>query len=181
MHALDLLTIAATELQDERDTFELGADDGAFLRVRFEPDTDTSIMDEQGAGVWCGRLEWAPRGERYHVGQRSTRRPYDFDGGAEIIHTNGHGGALWWDVPADLRGDAVKDQRDSCRRAIVNVIENGYVGIVVEMCAGEDHYGAPIVRDAASLWGIEYDPDREYRAAVVRDLIHELVTRTGGE
>ena len=49
------------------------------------------------------------------------------------------------------------------------------IGVVLELCEGEDHCGAPIVRDSASLWGIDSLEDG-YLLTVVGELWGELNT-----
>lgn len=71
--------LAADELRWDGDTVELP--NGETLTLHVEPDQDTSILDEQGEGVWCGRLEWAVS-NRYTDGYA---RPEWADGGAELL------------------------------------------------------------------------------------------------
>lgn len=147
-------------LTDDGDTLELP--DGRTLRVRTEPD-DMTIMDEQGEGMWCGRLEWVRANRDYWPARYS--RPDGFDGAAEIIRRE-DGEALWWDVPTDLRGDANRENRDAVRREITELLNCGYRVVVLELCNGEDAYGRPIVESFASVgavgWSVslgEFIPD----------------------
>jgi len=141
---------------------------GRMLRLTHEPD-DMSIMDEQGDGVWCGRLEW---------GRRSSctghnLRPDGFDGGAEIIYTDGRD-SLWWQVPADVKRGS--DSYRSLRRVITDILEHGYQVVVVELCAGFNAYGDPVVREFASLGCVEPFPGRDYEREIVAGLVHEVLT-----
>lgn len=123
------MPVTATDLAsltDDNDTFEL--EDGRVLRLKVETDPFTSIMDEQGEGVWCGRLEW-DAGRTNDYGYR--RRPDGFTGRAEVIHRD-RDARLWWEAPADVVIGS--DVHRSLRQTIRDLLEYGYVqvGLVLE-------------------------------------------------
>lgn len=115
--------LAADELRWDGDTVELP--NGETLTLHVEPDQDTSIMDEQGEGVWCGRLEWA---ERRNSWDYTYRRPEWADGGAELLSVSGE--QLWW-RPLD---DCLRDRtiRDAVRATVLELLEYGYSDVGVE-------------------------------------------------
>lgn len=163
-------TLAETlaELTSDGDTAELA--DGRTLRLRFEPD-DQRMPD----GDWFGSLEFVKAPGRWDVrrdyGYEHGPRPEGFDGNAEILR--GHNfDPIWWQPPVDAKRGS--DLFDSLRRGVVDILEYGYCGLILEVLDGTDAYGAPIVTEVASLWGIEPFPDRAYVAEVVRDLAAEL-------
>jgi hypothetical protein len=151
---------------------ECEMEDGTTIRVRWEPDTDSNLMDEQGEGEWCGKLAWPKRNR--DLGR--DERPDGFTGGAEIIRLRD--GNVWWEVPVDLRGEANREARDSHRRAITDLLEYGYDVAVVEVCEGTDVYGRPIVRNVASIGGVEFGTDDVGRREILGDLVREVLDET---
>lgn len=83
---------------------------------------DMTIMDEQGAGVWCGQLEWV-RGPR-------APRPNGFDGNAEIID-RGRSGVLWWQPEPDVKRSD-REAFAAYRQSVVDAYTDGYVFLVLE-------------------------------------------------
>lgn len=119
-------------------------------------------------GDWYGSLAWVePSRETIHARPRLD----GFDGAAEKIHTRD--GAIWWQPPEDARRDPAL--RKALRGPLVDLIEYGYCGFIVELLEGEDAYHRPIVRESASLWGVEAFPTDEYRAEIVGELIDEVM------
>ena len=59
------------------------------------------------------------------------------------------------------------------RRLVLDLLEYGYKGVTLELCDGTDAYGRPVVRDVASLWGID-SLDNGYLAEVISELAGEL-------
>lgn len=117
-------------------------------------DDCSTIMDEQGEGVWCGQLVWAHERNAYGY----VRRPDGFDGNAEVIDRD-RGSQLWWQPMEDCTPGS--DIRASVRRTINDLREYGYIGI--EVSGGGQ---------TEALWMIgatEY----EYHKEVVADLITE--------
>ena len=157
---------AIAELTGDGDTFEL--EDGRTLRLKVEPDDDSSIMDEQGEGVWCGRLAWVNR-DRWTG--HDAPRPDGFDGRARKLQRNS-GDPIWWQPPEDLDADNIV----AMSKTLLDLLEYGYCGVIVELCDGEDAYHRPIVVKTASLWGIEPFPDKDYLAEVVRELVEEVLS-----
>lgn len=165
----DELAHLLADLGDDGDTVELP--DGRTLRLRIEPDQDQRMPD----GDWFGAIEFVKSPRRDSIaadyGYPHSARPAGFDGAAEILRCN-NCDPVWWQPPEDARKD--RHLRDSMRSTLVNVLEYGYCGLVLELCDGRDAYGRPIVVNMASLWGIEPFPDAGYVAEVVADLAAEL-------
>jgi hypothetical protein len=55
-----------------------------------------------------------------------------------------------------------------------DLLEYGFSIVTVERCEGTDAYGRPIVRDVASLAGIEPYSDDDDLASIVSELLDEL-------
>ena len=156
-----------TELFDELADASYGAPataeyNGVTYRAKIEPDEDTSIFDD---GDWYGNLAWV-------IADRWTGhaepRPTGFDGRARKLQTRG-GDPIWWQPPADVPADSL----DAMASNILEILEYGYHGLILERCEGTDHYGDPIVRDSASLWGMA-GYEREGLAFVIADLFGEV-------
>ncbi len=113
--------------------------DGYSLELHVEPDEGMSIMDEQGPGVWCGRLEYA-REDRY---SGHYVRPDWADGGAELLRaTRGHD-AIWWRPLDDCLRD--REVRDAVRRTVLDLLECGYSVVWVELTTPDDVYQSTTV------------------------------------
>jgi hypothetical protein len=131
--------------------------DGQVWRARVEPDCDHSVFDEDEC--YIGRLVWAR--------ERHGLRPDGFDGAARKLTTHG-GDQVWWQPPDDIT--SVTD----FAQMVTDLLNYGYVGVIVERCEGEDGYGRPIVREASSLWGIDaMSSDTPYLAEVIGELVAE--------
>jgi len=149
------------KLRTDGDTIDLN--DGRVLRLRIEVDQDSTVED---APDYYGLVGWSTT-------DRDTghqRRPSNMNGSAEILRRD-HRAHLWWQPPADVE----QDSRSELRNLVADLCEYGFKGVVLELCEGEDHYGAPIVRDSASLWGIDSLEDG-YLLTVVGELWGELNT-----
>jgi hypothetical protein len=158
------------ELAKELASCEYGAPtlaeyNGMTFRAKFEIDEDSSIFDD---GDWYGALAWV-KTERWSG--RPSPRPDGFDGAALKLQTRG-GDPIWWQPPADI----VKDPENvaAMRSTILDILEYGYHGIVLERCDGTDAYGRPIVVAFTSLWGMAgYDDDGH--AFVIADMLGEVM------
>jgi hypothetical protein len=160
-----------SHLEDDGDTVKL--DDGRTLRLRIEVDQDTNVMEEEffGEFAWCDRLD------RRHMNDYGTPapRPDGFDGNAEKLSTS-HGDRYWWQPPRgdyEMTAKRGSDEFNSFRQLVMDLVEWGYKGVVLELCDGADAYGRPVVSAVASLWGIDSLEDG-YLAEVVKDLAAEL-------
>ena len=141
--------------------------DGRVLRLRFEPDQDSSVNDYESDG----RIEWTRRNDYGAV------RPSAMDGSARVIDTE-YPYSLWWMPPGkDIIGDTPWDDATMRREEsrVRDLVRFGFQGIILEVLQGEDAYRRPIVVAEASLWGVEWDVDAAYLAEVVSDLVHALV------
>lgn len=140
--------------------------DGIEYTLRMEPDPYMSIMDEQGEGVWCGRIEWSDN-------DRTTgypRKPETFCNGRTQRLDTDRGSTLWWEVPADMRSwkaggfpdEATwKESLSGLRRAIKDILEFGYSTMVLESSDGYQ----------SALGGIEYGAEP---ADFLRDLLSDI-------
>lgn len=161
----------ASDLTDDGDRVTM--EDGRELRLRVVPDEYTSIMDEQGEGVWCGRLAWP------HHNRETGRdeRPSDMDGGARLIRYGRGHDAIWWQVPADLlRGEGDLAAVES---AIRDLLEYGYSQVGVELWETvTDSRGTEHQVKVADAWvGGCYAVDEE----LVADLVAEVLAEVGAD
>ena len=137
--------------------------DGRALRVRIETDHDTEVGDYE-----CyGRVAWVETDR--DTGQAKSR-PEGFDGRALKLHAYG-GDTFWWQPPYDM--GMPDDDLPRSRAQVIELVSFGFHGVIVELLDGHDAYGEPIVRDVASLWGVDDIAD-EYVRSVVADLVEEL-------
>lgn len=145
-------------------------DDGRTLRLHVDVD-DWPVLDLLGDGF--GVFAWA---RQNHDGYRAER-PSDFDGNAEILQRD-YPHVMWWQPPADgpKRGTP---EFAHMRRHLMSLLEEGFYVVRVEMLDGTDHYGAPIVRDAEVLGGVDLVwcdlGERERRDAELREIVAGMV------
>lgn len=157
-------TIDLTALAADGDTLDLA--DGSTLRLRIDPDLDTTILDMDCYGTFAE----VRRGAYSH---HDAPRPRGFDGRARKLRFGRSYDAIWWQPhPDDLITDA--DRAAEAQR-IIRLLEDGFVTVTVERCQGADAYGRPIVIAVASLGGIEACADEDYLAEIVSDLAHDLL------
>lgn len=147
---------------DDGDTFEL--EDGRTLRFRVEPDQDSTIRDDEFYGAFS---EYA-----FDYSDESGRqRPAGMNGNAEKLRCD-RGSFVWWQPPADVpRGS---EAFATFRANVSEILEFGYQTIGVEVLAGTDAYGRPIVVDAAWLGGVEPWSYGRLDQQYVSDLCAEL-------
>ena len=149
------------KLRTDGDTIDLN--DGRVLRLRIECDPYSTVEDAPDCYGLVGRS----------TTDRDTghqRRPSNMNGSAEILRRDCRA-HLWWQPPPDIE----QDSRSELRNLVADLCEYGFKGVILELCEGEDHYGAPIVRDSASLWGID-SLENGYLLTVVGELWGELDT-----
>lgn len=161
--------LAADELRWDGDTVELP--NGETLTLHVEPDQDTSILDEQGEGVWCGRLEWA---EPNHYTDGYVR-PEWADGAAELLRP-WFTEPLWWRPATDVVKD--RELRDRMRRSLLELLEFGYSVVTVEAFRHRDIYGRGCVEAVASLGSVEACLDGVL-ADVVPEVVAEVLEQIG--
>lgn len=148
-------------LDEDGATVDLG--EGRTLRLRIVPDESWSIFDD---GDWYGKLAWVDDRRDYR-----PQRPQGFTGNAEILGIGRGNDRVWWEPPADVPRTA--ENFDALRRSIIDAMEEGAVGVILEVLEGEDAYGRPIVREADSLWGV-VGHDHDYLREIVQDLADNL-------
>lgn len=157
-------------LADDGDTFELP--DGRKLRLKVEPDDITfDSLDEMGDCY--GATAWVQRSRDFIYDEP---RPAGFDGCAEKLHLPS-GGRVWWQP--DPNGGAESRYKDpegfkAFRQQVIDILEYGFRGYIIEVLDGEDAYARPIVREVASIWSVEPFADRGYVRSLVSDLLAEL-------
>jgi hypothetical protein len=156
---MDIATMAdLSSLKDHGDTVELA--DGRTVRLTIEPDTDHSIMDDQGEGMWCGALAWDNPQRTNEYGY--VMRPIGFESGrCEVIETDGRY-RLWWAVPDDIKVGS--DQHRKLRETIRDLLRYGYV--VVGLTLECEHGGT---LDSAYVGGVD-----SFYPELVDDLASEI-------
>lgn len=159
----DTTRAAAIEaLRDDRATYDMP--DGRTLRLCITPDEGFDPFAELDT---YGRVAW--------VDDRGYRqgRPDGFDGNAEKLQA-GRSEQVWWQPPADGPKRGAEGWRE-LRSLVSDLLEFGCSVVTVELLEGEDAYRRPIVRDAASVGGVEpMSYGSEYLSELVSDLLAEL-------
>jgi hypothetical protein len=133
------------------DTATIG---GYEYTIRVESDPYMSLLDEQGEGVWCGRIEWADN----HPYSGYPCKPNDFVNGRTMKLTTDRSSTLWWEVPADVKPEYVAE----FRRSLLDILEYGYSIVMVESSDGFS---------SGPIGGIEFGADLD---DVASDLIAEI-------
>jgi hypothetical protein len=144
-------------------TVDLG--DGRAVRLKVEIDHDTNLFDDE----FYGKFAFVTN--RYNDYGHDTR-PAGFTGNAEILR--GRGDPIWWEPPEGLSINRQSPEWHNYRQEILELLEYGFIGLVAELLDGKDFYGKGVVRDMASLWGIEYNADDGYKREIIGDLLSEL-------
>lgn len=152
-------------LDDDGDEYLMP--DGRMLRLRIEADDQSGAdfindCDAYGRVAWCEYVR-----DTGHV----RPRPEDFDGSAVIL-CDMHGDRFWW-LPY-REGHKLYDSPEE-RVIVRELVTFGPRSVVLELCEGRDHYGRPIVTNAASLGGCFDVADDGYRRSIVAELLAELL------
>lgn len=157
---------AADHLTNDGDTYE-DAEHGITLRLCVTPDQDHSIDND---GDWFGKVAWCD-----HTRDLSgySRRPEGFNGRARKLWTQHD--AYWWQPPDDVTDENL----DTLQSTLVDLMNYGWNGYIVEVLRGEDAYHRPIVIGTAGLWGVECFAEPSYIRSFVPDLIHEALADAG--
>lgn len=151
----------ARELADGPNIAKVG---DVLYRAEMRPDGDM-IENLRDHGDCWGDTGWTRDGEYGPI------RPEWATGRAEILFSD-HRQSMWWEPPTDVVVGS--DLHREVRRNVRDLLEYGFSYVRVEVCEGTDAYGQPIVRDVASLSGIEPFTDDDYLRSIVRDLLDEL-------
>jgi len=159
----ELLAEIASVLDDEK-PYTLA--DGRVLRLRVEPDYQTELNDFD----YLGRVE-PVQPDRYYYAYPHAERPQGFDGSARIIRTRDS--SYWWQPPTDYE-KCDRSVRDAIYRTACEVLMYGYAVYIVEVCDGQDAYGRLIVRDVASMGGIEPCLSQKDRAFTITEVLAML-------
>lgn len=152
MSSLDLST-----LTNDGDTLELA--DGRTLRLRFEPDPDSSINDYDSDG----RVEWTRNNDYGAV------RPDGFTGRARILEKH-LGSSLWWEPYEDLTEDQIRSEEFR----IHQLVEYGFNVVFLELCDGEDAFGRPVVKEYETLGMVEWDASGAYLKDILEGMLAEM-------
>lgn len=155
---------ALAELTEHGDTVE---HDGVTYRLGVEPDMDYTINDFDCYG----------RTERYSHDWRDwrdTSRPDDMDGNAEKIDF--YDGWIWWQPPsAECGTQRGEPGFDALRNTVREILRWGFESLILEQLDGDtDAYGCGVVRNYASISGVEPMASGEYLAELIAELAQEL-------
>lgn len=162
------MEITDDELRELADSGKVELGGGYTLRLRTEPDENTTINDFD-----CyGKVEWT-KNNPYNGG---SVRPEHFTGRAEKLESDRRN-TLWWEPPVFDDADARRwhtdrEYRNSVRDAVLSVVRDGFVVLVAELCHGTDAYGKDIVADFACLGGVE--PECSDDLGYLGDLVFQL-------
>jgi hypothetical protein len=155
-------TIALTDDDD---------DNGPRLRLVVNADQDYNPFED--SDCYGAIADATPRyGEQ-------RQRPEGFDGNAEVLWPPQNGCPVWWQPPKDGPKRGTPEFRD-LRNLVLDLAAFGGSVVTVEYLSGSDAYSRPIVRDAASLGGID-SLDGGYLTEVVSDLLAELWDGVSGD
>lgn len=129
--------------------------DGITFTYKVVPDQDSSVFDD---GDWYGELDVGVT----HSWNRRPDRPDHFDGNSECLGIGRSYDRVWWQPPKDGPKRGTPEFAE-LRRCLLDLLEYGYVGVIVESEIGE-----------RSLGGIA-SMDGDYQGEVVCELIDELL------
>lgn len=155
-----------SSLADDGDTVELP--DGRTLRLRIEPDQDSSAWGEDFYGEFAlvERDRWTGR---------DLPRPDNFDGNSEKMQLR-DGDPFWWQPPrGDYELSAKRGSKEFAefRQAVRDLVEFGFTSVGLELLDGVDAYHRPIVKDAQWLGGVD-SLEGGYLQDVLSDLLAEM-------
>lgn len=148
-------------LDDDGAVYKL--DDGSAYRVKVEQDPDTQVTNFETYGAFSEAKDFIRHGEDH--------RPAGFTGNAEKLQFD-RGYWCWWEPNSDgpKRGT---EEFSAERRQVLDLLECGFSGVIVERLDGLDAYGRDIVVAVASLWGID-SLENGYLREVVGELLSEI-------
>jgi hypothetical protein len=156
-------TIDLSALGEENDSLEVG--DGVTLRLRIHPDEHTSINDYRDV---YGRIEYIGR-----TSWDTGRRPDGFTGNAEKLGIGQSYDRYWWEPsPEGPKRGTPEFAKE--RQQVLNLLEFGFIGVVLERWERCDHCGTERMTESASLWGIENNADEAYLQETLRELLYEI-------
>lgn len=171
------------EILDELADAEYGADasvtldDGRSLRARVVPDDCDAFAEINGSEAW-GRVAWV---QTDRCTGHDRPRPDGFDGDAMKLQTM-RGDRFWWQPLLDVWGTPREQWTAEVRRQEADKIEElvtfGFKVVILELCdADRDAYGRAIVREVATLCGID-SLENGYLRTVLAELMDELAVVT---
>lgn len=133
--------------------------DGIEYRYRVVDDQDHSVFDD---GDWYGELDMSVT----HSWNTRPDRPGHFDGNSELLSFGRSNDRVWWQPTTEVKRGT--DEFRSLRSSLLELLEYGYVGVIVETD-----------QDSESLWGIGA-MDTECINDTVCELIDEIRSRIAG-
>lgn len=160
-------TIDLSALGEENDSLEVG--DGVTLRLRIYPDDSASINDYPDV---YGRIECAPTSNYGRDGMLMSR-PDGFTGNAEKLGVGQSYDRYWWE-PSPNGPKRGTPEFAKERQQVLNLLEFGFIGVVLERWERCDHCGTERMTESASLWGIENNADEAYLQETLRELLYEI-------
>ena len=162
-----------TEVASLSDLFDDGdyvnLDDGRSVRLRIEPDQDTSVRDYECYGEFS---EYAYDYRHDH----HEPRPDGFDGDAEKIQVD-RGLWMWWQPP---RGDYALDYKRGTpefatfRSFVIDLASYGFIGLIIEVWHSCGECSTRHEETTASIWGVEWGTDDAYRRTLISELLAEV-------
>lgn len=162
-----LMKLTQEQLTDLAVLQTVTLDNGLIVKYRTEPDNDMSVNE------WDCYGKVAPRETNRYSGRKSER-PEEFNGSAEIIHTQFD--EFWWQPPTDLKATWKKDmvQYRAMRQSLHDILQWGFDMYFVEICQGTDAYGHDIVLDYGVLGCVEPMIKDEYKIEILRDVLADI-------
>lgn len=137
--------------------------DGRTLRLRIEPDTDSSVNDYDCYG----------KTSQYaydYVRDSHAPRPDGFDGNAEKIEVD-RGYWVWWQPPKDIPRSS--EHFPKFRQNVIDLLQMGFMSVGLEVLDGTDAYNQSIVVETQWLGGVD-TTENGYLAEILSDLAAEL-------
>lgn len=158
MNTDTLPSLADVEIDDEWHSF---GHEGSTYRVRTMADEEGYTLDDLAEGY--GSLAWVT----------DDQRPEGFNGRARKLYAPAWAhDPVWWQPHPNA--DPATD--NDMAHAVSELLAFGFIGVVCERIEQCDH-GHTHAVDHASLWGIEWNADRDYLVDVLGDLVDEMSDR----
>lgn len=152
----ELTEIAENLISDEK----ISLPDGTVLTLEVNDDYGFSTNDFADC---YGMVEWCHN-------TPGTERPQGFDGAARKIWVRHD--CYWWQPPQDVVNNP--EALLATRRSVIDLLEFGLQVVTVTHEKKCECCGMSKAAGVASLGGVEWYADQDYRMSVVADLVHEL-------
>jgi hypothetical protein len=155
---IDVCQALAKRVMDGTPKGWLGLPSNARVSAHSTIDEDTTLDDGDCFGTFAD--------------VRGQVRPKGFDGAARKVRTRG--GLLWWQPPADLKGDPKNLAKLESRVREYFLEYWTFMGIVVEYESPPCPHCGERKRRSGSLFGVESDTDPEHITEIVGDLLADI-------